>query len=121
MNKTKLERIELRIEPSLKLKWKALADEKNLTMTDFIKSTIERNYRFYSFSSIEKKLDNMFSERLKQGRNINQMTRSLNQGGLSDQEMRDFKAYLMEFNRYYHSELKALNHFFEEIYRRVSK
>lgn len=84
MKKEKKERIEMRIDPSLKQKWKALADEKKLSMTGFIISSIERNYQFYNSSSIEKKLDVMFSERLKQGRNINHIAKRFNQGGLTD-------------------------------------
>lgn len=111
----------MRISPHLKLKWKALADKKNQTLTDFVKSTIEVNHQFFDFSDIEKELNEMFKERVKQGKNLNQITKRVHQGNLTKEEIRSFQLYLLEFNNYYSQELNLINDFFIEIYKRLEK
>src|SRR5699024_10670862 len=98
----------IRINSDLKGKWKRLAKDKNLSLNDFIISTIEKNHQFFDLSDVEKKLDQMYMERKKQGTNLNQLTKYINQVGISKETEEDIRTVLVQFSKNYDDELKQL-------------
>lgn len=114
-------RIEIRINKDLKGKWKRLAKDKNLSLTDFMISTIEKNHQFFDLSDVEKELDQMYIERKRQGTNLNQLVKYIKQVGVSKETEEDMRAVLVQFSKKYDDELKQLNKLFIKLYNRFKK
>ncbi|MFN3773458.1 hypothetical protein [Cloacibacterium normanense] len=113
----KEELIIIRIQKSQKESWKKLSKEKNITMTNLIKASVESrifdNERRQIILFIEKQ-DNVF---IKIETNINQIAKTANaQKFISEKEFKKFREILSEITHL----KKQQNQIFEKIYEMLA-